>query len=245
MEVLSANSNFVIDSLTMSNSPKNASLSKNTIFIEDLVDDESGNLSLNVLFDKRQSAPNQELFLKINLKYEVNGQIVEHVAYSNKNKVPSQTTVSALAYYYRPQGDQLGVGPLPPAVNYWVFLEVRNVGNNLENFVLSAELPKNVYFSGNKRVLDGKMFYDENNSRVTWEVSAITGDNNSYRANLEITLIPEENDLGKIPTLLNNIKFTAQDSFTKQDLNRSIVNIDTSIKNDKFSNGKGQVISIR
>ncbi len=249
MTVSSANPNFSIDSLNISDYSQGVHLSSNTVIINDLLKDESGKLNLNVLFDRRQNISNQELFLKINLEYEIDGQTIKYTTYSNKNKVLTRALSSASAYYYSPQGDQLGVGPLPPAVDmatsYWIFLEFSSLGNNLENFSLTAELPQNVYFSNNKRVLDGRLIYGEIGNRVVWDIDKVNGDNTKYRANFEITLIPEEDDLGKIVNLLENIKFTAQDVFTDQEINQILPNINTNLINDKLSSNKGRVESIK
>ncbi len=247
--IASANPNFLLESLESVNNPKGVIVSGNTIMIEDLLEGESGLLFLNALFDRRQSAPNQELFLKISLQYEIDGQIVKYVTYSNKNKLSSKISASASAHYYSPQGDQLGVGPLPPAVNmstnYWIFLEVNNLGNSLENFILTADFPENVYFSDNKRILDGKLFYGEVSKRATWELPLIKGENGRYRANFEIGLIPGDDDIGRILELLKNIKFTAKDTFTGQEIIRNLPDIDTNLENDKLSSGKGVVRIIK
>jgi hypothetical protein len=55
------------------------------------------------------------------------------------------------------------------ATSYWVFLEFNNSGNDLKNFVLTAELPDNVYFPNEKRVLDGKIIYGEIGKRLAWK----------------------------------------------------------------------------
>lgn len=249
LTILSANPNFSVESLKIDDNLKGVSLVGNTIIINDLLENEFSSIPFKVIFDRRQNNPNQELSLKINLQYDLDGQTIKYTSYSNKSKIASKATASALAYYYSPQGDQLGVGPLPPSVNmatnYWIFLEVSSIGNDLENFVLTADLPENIYFSDNKRVLDGKLLYGEVSKRMTWEIEKLSGDSSRYRANFEITLIPEESDLGKVPILLNNIKFTAKDSFTDQELKQNLANINANIKNDKFSSDKGQVVDIR
>jgi hypothetical protein len=249
ISVSSANPNFSIASLNISDYSQGTKLSGNTIIIDDLIKDESGKLNLEVLFDRRQNISNQELFLKVNLEYEIDSQIVEYTTYSNKNKVVTRTMASASAYYYSPQGDQLGVGPLPPAVdmttNYWVFLEFSSLGNNLENLSLTAELPQNVYFSNNKRVLDGSLIYGEIGKRIIWEIERVNGNNTKYRANFEITLIPDEGDLGRVVNLLENIKITAYDNFTGQEINQNLPNISSNLINDKLSSGNGVVRIIR
>lgn len=211
-----------LSSVEILNAPNNVSLENNIIKIEDLVPGEKQKLELLVLFERRQILSNQEALLVADVEYQINNQNVKYTAYSSRTKMVSDVLTNVSARYYSEQGDQLGVGPLPPAVgmatNYWLFLEFNNSGNKLKDFVLTAELPDNVYFSGNKRVLDGSLNYAEIGKRVIWEISEIEGGINKYRANLEIIFIPEQEDLGKVVDLVKNIKFTVYDEFTQGDI---------------------------
>ena len=67
--------------------------------------------------------------------------------------------VRSAGYYYSPQGDQLGIGPLPPMVdiqtNYWIFWQIGNFNSDLENFTLTAQLPENIVWTGKKSLLAG------------------------------------------------------------------------------------------
>jgi hypothetical protein len=249
IDLSSANDGFIIKSIDGSSANNNIYIEDKTIEIEDLIAGESGEIALEIEYDQRNIIPNQEVQLKTEVEYQINGQKVRYTNYSNKNKVSSETSVSLSAYYYSPQGDQLGVGPLPPAVdmatNYWLFLEFNNSGNDIENFVLTAELPENVYFSNNKRVLDGRLNYAEIGKRLTWEISDISGGVNKYKANIEVSLIPEESDLNTIPNLVENISYSFTDSFTNEKVSGNLENIDTDLKNDKLSSGKGKVTTIR
>lgn len=248
INLISGNPNFSIVSINSDNL-KNSKINNNSLVVYDLLPQESGSINLEVLFDQRQVNANQELFLKANLEYQIADQVIKYSLNSEKNKMISQVSALVGVYYYSPQGDQLGVGPLPPAIdmatNYWVFLEFNNSGNDLENFSLTAELPENVYFSDNKRVLDGSLIYGEIGKRLIWEIPEMSGGTNKYRASFEITLIPEENNLGKVLNLLENIKFTVNDKFVGQELSGNLKNLDTNLESDKLSSGKGRVVNIR
>lgn len=238
-----------LSSVEVLNTPNNVKLENNIIKIEDLIPGEKEELELLILFERRQVLPNQEALLVADVEYQVNNQNVKYIAYSSRTKIISDVLSNVSARYYSEQGDQLGVGPLPPAVdmatNYWLFLEFNNSGNKLKDFVLTAELPDNVYFSGNKRVLDGNLNYAEIGKRIIWEISEIEGGVNRYRANLEIILIPEQKDLGNVVDLVKNIKFTVYDEFTQEDISQNLENIDTNLKGDRFSSNKGRVIIMK
>ncbi|MFA7364905.1 MAG: hypothetical protein WCZ12_00920 [Patescibacteria group bacterium] len=249
IKLTSANENFSIDSIKESSESKNYFLENNIIEIEDLINNENGSINIDISYNQKNIIGNQEVSLRADIEYQINGQTIKYTKYSNKNKVSSKTSTSMSAYYYSPQGDQLGVGPLPPAVdmatNYWIFLEFNNSGNSLENLVLTAELPENVYFSGNKRVLDGRLNYAEIGKRLIWEVSEINNGINKYRANIEVTLIPESSDFNKVLNLVENIKFSFKDSFTGEDVSGNLSNITTNLENDRLSSGKGVVTIIK
>ncbi len=245
VKISSANPNFLIKSIQ---STKQIS-SANIFELDDLVPQESGEISFDIIYDRRLIQANQELYLKADLSYEIDGQRITYTTVSDKSRLISNVSASAAAYYYSPQGDQLGVGPLPPALdmatNYWIFLEFNNSANELENFVLTAELPDNVYYNDKKRVLDGRLIYSEIGKRLAWEIDSIKGGVNNYRTSFEVTLIPGQEDLGTIPNLLKNIKFTLKDKFTNQDLSGTLSNISTNLIQDRLSSGMGRVRVIR
>ena len=247
IKLSSNNPNFSLASLQVGDLGDGFRLEGNSILIDTLKTKESGQINLSASYKQHQFLSNQELALKAELSYQSGEQQVKHNFISNKNRLNSQVSASASAYYYSPQGDQLGVGPLPPAVNmstkYWVLLELNLLGNDLDNVSLSAELAKNVSFSDNKRVLNGDLKYGEIGKRLIWELGSISGPSNKYRANFEISLSPDEQDLGKVLNLLEKIELRAHDKFTGEEINLNIANIDTNLKNDKLSSGKGQVVS--
>jgi hypothetical protein len=245
----SANPNFSLSSITAMSEINNGHIEGKTISIYNLLEGESVNIDLSTIFERRQVRSGQEIFLGAEIRYEIGGQSLSHRLSSNKSKLISEISASARAYYYSPQGDQLGVGPMPPAVDmktsYWVFLDFNNIGNSLEDFVLTAELAENVYLTGNRRVLDGFLIYGDIGKKLVWEIENISGGSNNYQASFEISLMPEEKHLGKVLDLVRNIKITARDSFANKNLELNLANINTNLENDRLSAGKGRVISIR
>ena len=152
--------------------------------------------------------------------------------------------VKSAGYYYSPQGDQLGIGPLPPIVdirtNYWVFWEIGNFNKDIENFVMTAQLPDNVIWTGNKTVLAGKLNFGQMSKRIVWEIDKIEKQG-SYKIGFEIGLIPVQNDIGKILNLLTNIEYQAKDKFS-QEIKNSLNNITTDLIFDNLAKGKAKVI---
>ncbi len=245
----SANPNFSLNSISALSEINNGHMEGNTINIYNLLEGESANIDLSAVFERRQIRSEQEIFLRAEIEYKIGGQSLKYILNSNRSKLISDISASARAYYYSPQGDQLGVGPMPPAVDmttsYWVFLDFNNLGNPLEKFVLTAELAENVYFTGNKRVLDGFLIYGDIGKKLVWEIESISGGSNSHQASFEISLMPEEKHLGKVLDLIKNIKITTRDRFVNRNLELHLSNIDTNLESDRLSSGKGRVISIK
>jgi len=157
----------------------------------------------------------------------------------------SELNVDAAAYYHSDHGDQLGIGPLPPLVglptNYWIFLNVENEGNIVKNFTLTAHLADGLSLGTGRTVSKGDLIYDETTRRLTWiipELPALAKDN---RAGFNIQLIPTEEQIGQIPTLLSSISYIATDSFTGQQLAGNLPNITTDLTADKLNQGQGVV----
>jgi len=155
-------------------------------------------------------------------------------------------SVKAMGQYYSLEGDQLGVGPLPPVVdiptNVWIFFEIENFNGNLEKFSLTAQLPENVIWTNKKSVLAGKLNFGQIGKRVVWEVDLIDQKDKVYKAGFEISLIPTQSDLGKVLDLVTDIKFSAVEQSCQSEIDGSLDNITTDLIFDSLASGKGKVI---
>jgi len=157
-------------------------------------------------------------------------------------------SVKAMGQYYSPQGDQLGVGPLPPVVdiptNVWIFLEIENFNGDLEKFNLTAQLPENVVWTDKKNVLAGKLNFGQIGKRVVWEVDLVNQKDKVYKAGFEVSLIPTQLDLGKVLDLVTDVKFSAVEQSCQSEINGSLDNITTDLIFDPLASGKGTVIEL-
>jgi hypothetical protein len=214
-------------------------------FNNSLAPQESGSFNIEVLLNRSKMELNQEAGLFANINYTHQGKRISYPNYSSRAKLCSNLNVKSAGYYYSPQGDQLGAGPVPPMVdiptNYWVFWELDNFGNDLESFSLSADLPKELVWTNNKSVLAGNLQFGEISRRVIWNIDSVLAQNGKYQAKFEIGLIPEENDIGKVLDLLKNIQFSAEDSFCGSEILGNKEKIDTNLKDDNLISGQGSV----
>ncbi len=161
-------------------------------------------------------------------------------------KLITNLKINVNAYYHSRQGDQLGSGPIPPMVglptNYWVFFEVDNQGNGLNNLTVSAKLPDSVTLSSRKTLSAGEFSYDESQKRITWKVDKTTIGNGRYQSGFEIQLFPTTKQIGLEPLLLTNISYVATDSYTGERLSGKLPSIDTDLPYDVINKGQGKVL---
>jgi hypothetical protein len=161
----------------------------------------------------------------------------------------SNLKVRALGYYYGPQGDQLGIGPLPPKVDaptsIWVFYEVQNQGHQLTNFKLSATLADRVVYPGNQTVLNGYLQYAEVSRRLVWTIDNIKENNEIYKVGFELTIIPKTQDTGQILDFLKDIQFSAYDTSVQKEISGILKNITTNLDDDNLASQKGRVVPLQ
>lgn len=244
MKFSSGNGNFRLASLELTGD--GAKLGPdNVAALGRLAPGQTGAMRLKARFDRRAIAADQEINIIAEVAYQLAGRPISFRVASKKFKVISDLAVRAAAYYYSPQGDQLGVGPLPPTVDmptsYWIFLQADNSGNRLKNFSLTAELPAAVYWTDRKSLLAGNLYHGEIGRRLVWSVDELAPDGTG-KASFEIQIIPEAGDEGKVMDLLANLKYTAHDEFSGTDLSGSLPKITTELSADRLAKGLSRVV---
>lgn len=237
--------NFIIKSLVLNNSDKLSKQGSTIVFKDDLIADEQGQFSLNVVFSRKKMEINQQAYLIVTISYQMNENIIEYLIYSPKIKILSNLNIKSAGYYYSSQGDQLGTGPIPPIVdiptNYWIFWEAENFGNDLNEFSMTADLPEGVVWTNDKSLLSGSLQFGEVSRRVIWSIDDINKQSGNYKVRFEIGLIPTQDDVGKFLDLLTNIRYYAYDTFCEAEISGTKENIDTNLKYDNLASGKGKV----
>ncbi|MFA5247818.1 MAG: hypothetical protein WC415_01040 [Patescibacteria group bacterium] len=244
-----ADSSLSLKSLDLKNGGEKYLFDNNTVRIGVLPVGESGELEFEAVLERKKVNPEQEAGLAFNLKYRVGEKDISYVFYSPKMRILSDLQVSSKGIYYSAQGDQLGIGPLPPAADvptrYWIFWEVNNLGNELKDLVISADLPVNVGWTNQKSLLAGDIRYGAISKKVIWNVDNVSRADGIYRAGFEVELIPSQSDIGKIPDLLTNIQYSATDVFANTEIKGELSNITADLKDDPTASGKGTVVNMK
>lgn len=163
-------------------------------------------------------------------------------------RVTTPITLQSFGRYSSAQGDQIGRGPLPPAVGeetkYWVFWNITGTTNELENTLIEGTLPANVYATGKQSVSYGSATL-ETNGHVSWNVNSLPTtfgpDRRTIGIAFEVAITPTEAELGTIPTLVNNIVLRGRDTYTGELVEAFGARITTDLPNDKMAVGLSRV----
>jgi hypothetical protein len=162
-------------------------------------------------------------------------------------KINSQLNLEANLYYHSPQGDQLGIGPIPPVVGiptkYWLIVKANNIGNNLSNLVFSAQLAPGVELADEYSLLAGKFSYDNSRRRLIWQVDALDASGGDYIANFALNFSATADQVGKNALILSNLEYYADDDWTGVEISKKLYNLDTSLPADRLNRGEGEVLS--
>jgi hypothetical protein len=159
--------------------------------------------------------------------------------------IAAQLNIDSVAYYTSPQGDQLGIGPLPPIVGiptkYWIFWEASAEGD-FNDLVMSARLPQGVELSGHRSLLAGDFSYNEDNRQIIWKVAKTESGADNYRLGFEVVFLPIEEQIASIYPLLSESWYRAQDTLSGEEAAGKFNEPTTDLSDDSFNRGHGRVI---
>jgi hypothetical protein len=243
---LIADDNIILDNLSLNQSVINIEILDNIIkYNNNLAPQESHHLALKVKSDQIEPKLNPKTNIVLEASYLSEGSRFSYQVSSSPIKLLSNLETSAKAYYYSIQGDQLGIGPLPPQVGlpttYWIFLDASNFGNSLSNFSLSGELAKNIIWANKKSVVSGSIYQAPGSNKFTWQIRNIEDKSLDNKARFAISLIPDESQLGTNPLLLENITVSAYDNFTQKNISFNLEDLNTQLYFDSLASGEGRV----
>lgn len=246
IKIISINPSFVVADLNLKTTGLDFEKTEaNKLKIRQLESKAHKDLVLELNWSKLASS-GQGADLKVDLEYLVAGQIVKKTLSLQSPRTESSIKVEATALYTSHDGDKLGLGPIPPIeqlpTNYWLFLEVENVGE-IKDFIISSHLAKNVSLTDRYSLLNGDFKYDEENRLIVWKIDKMNIGDDNIVLGLEIQLIPDESQIGLSPKLLDDIKYSAKDPISGRELSAKLSAIDTNLINDKFNKNMGIVRS--
>jgi len=206
--------------------------------------------------DYRAASPEQTNFIlsaeaEINYRGE-NNPGRELTAASGKiiQKINTDLTLNGFVRYYSAEGEQLGLGPLPPqvgqATKYWIFFNLENHYNDASDTLVTAQLPIDVAWTDKITITDdSSLSYNPDNRRLTWLVKKITAPAEFFPisgAAFELSFKPTPAMVGQTAKLLAEINLTATDDFTGNQINRGYDDLTTKLSVDAQNQNSGLII---
>jgi len=163
----------------------------------------------------------------------------------------SDLSLSSFGRYYTNEGEQLGIGPLPPIVNmptkYWIFWQVGNHLNDVSDIEVTGVLPDNVIWIEKDNVTAGSnLEYDRNTRMIKWRLgnmgkySGVANPNET--ASFAVLLTPVASQIGKNALLLNKIKINGRDETTGKMIEIAAPAINSDLLSDPKAKGRGKVV---
>jgi uncharacterized repeat protein (TIGR01451 family) len=165
-------------------------------------------------------------------------------------KAASTLGLSAGARYWSDTGDQLGRGPLPPAVGkvttLWIFWNVSNTTGAVNNVRITGKLPANVTYTGKAANPFGSApLYDPATRTMTWNVGDVPAwpgvATDAIGAACEVTITPTADERGTYAPLMTDQQITGVDSATGLALGANAPDITTHLTTDPQGAATGTV----
>ncbi|MEY4723664.1 MAG: hypothetical protein RLZZ324_1177 [Candidatus Parcubacteria bacterium] len=168
--------------------------------------------------------------------------------------IATRLGVEAAAFYYTREGDQLGIGPLPPregqTTKYRVVLNVTNSSGDAQGVTLEATLPPDVAWTGKYSVASGQALdYLPISGKIRWDIGTIAAragaEDSGTGASFEVALTPGKDAVGDATPLLTGIRVTGKDVTTGLTLYGSAPAITTDLPFDARAAGKSAVVAAK
>lgn len=150
----------------------------------------------------------------------------------------------ASARYFTSEGDQLGIGPLPPIVGqttkYWIHWQISPVQRDLSRVRLQAALPSGVSFTGRAALPDGGELRQVGTS-VEWNLPFLPAGTPTVSASFEVAFTPTKEMRGKMVPLVQQGEAQALEDRTETRLRSMLPLLDTRLEGDVRAAGLGTV----
>lgn len=236
---------FRLEDLTTSNLNEQQFIESKFLILKNIEVGASGQVFLTVKWSTLKQDFPRSVDWRLKMSYAGNQQEVVKDLVLPSVKISSAVNLEANIYFHSPQGDQLGIGPLPPIVGipttYWLIVKADNSGNELKDFVFSANLAPGVELSGEESLLAGKYSYNKEQRRLIWQIDSLDADGGDYIANFGLDFTPVSEQVGNNAMILSNLQYRLFDTWTNTEILGSLNNLDSSLPADHLNRGSGVV----
>jgi hypothetical protein len=162
-------------------------------------------------------------------------------------RVNSDAAFASLARYFDGDGQPVGSGPLPPVAGeqttYQVTWHLANTFHDLSDLRISAKLPPNVTWTGRSDADAGEVSFDAAAEKISWNLNWLPVSIKDLSVSFTLGIIPADEQVGKLPTLVDAAIFEATDRVTGATILIPHPPLTTGLDGDDFAAGKGRVQS--
>lgn len=212
---------------------------------------EEGEISWQIRLQDLDSVDQSEIS-----KYSVESSVIAKIKLSDgslsesKSKtiissINSDLTLKAEARYYDEDNLPLGAGPIQPkagtASSYNIHLSLANNLHDIGSIEVSAVLPKNINWDNRESHTVGEVSYNKSTGKVVWKISRLPKTAKGTEADFNLSITPQESDIGRVLILLPEIKLTAKDLDTGADISKSLKAITTAFNDPILGQVSGMV----
>lgn len=143
--------------------------------------------------------------------------------------------------YFSADGTSIGSGPLPPkkgeTTTYRVFWKLDNNLNDAVNIEITATLPDEIIWGDKGLATSGDLYFSQDSREIVWSIPKMPADlKGDLEASFDISVKPEEKDVGRSIILLNNITLTGADGKTNSKISKDYNFVTTG---DEANGGNG------
>jgi hypothetical protein len=165
---------------------------------------------------------------------------------TGRQQVGSSLPSAVAIRYFAASGDQIGVGPLPPAVGqattYWVVWTLGPSAEDFSNLKLSAALSPGVTATGKfASAVEGA--FSEQGQNITWDVPSLPATSGAELPTFafEISFTPTATDSGKLAYLIQAAHLEATSLQSGVTTTSDVASLTTDLVSDPKAAGKGIV----
>lgn len=224
--------------------------------LETLEPKEEGSIDIQIdLYDlaaakKQMSHPDDvEILLSAEVTVGKTGGVQELLKVTGnpiRFQVNTDLALAAQARYFDKDGNQVGAGPLPPEVGertkYRVYLDLTNSLHEVQDVLVSTDLPDNVSWLNSFEVSAGEVVFSASNNTLSWKLNRIPLDVPKVTLAFDVEVSPTSQQAGKTAPLTKKITMTAVDTDTGGKIIQSISPLTTGVELDEEAADRGIVV---
>lgn len=160
--------------------------------------------------------------------------------------ISSDLALQAQARYFDEDGNQVGSGPLPPQVGqrtkYRVYWELNNSLHEVEDVLVSTELPDNVAWLNAFEVSAGEVVFTSSSNALSWRLNRLPLDVKRATLSFDVEVSPTAQQAGETAALTKKMSMTAKDTVTGGKIIQTLSALTTGAEQDDEAADKGIVV---